>query len=65
SEDILSSSFTLGKIRKSDSSLFGAGMMVPDIVFPVSALKQTTAQSNTGQMSRPQNVGGAVAKPQR
>ena len=63
SEDVLSSSFTLGKIRKSDSNLLGAGMMVPDIMFPVSALKQTTAESNAGQMPRPQSLGGAVAKP--
>ena len=64
SEDVLSSSFTLGKIRKSDSNLRGADMMVPDIMFPVSALKQTTAQSNARQMPLPQKVGGAVAKPQ-
>ena len=64
SEDVLSSSFTLGKIRKSDSNLLSAGMMVPDIMFPVSALKQITAESSPGQMPRPQSLGGAVAKPQ-
>ncbi|MEW8548341.1 MAG: hypothetical protein AB2693_32965, partial [Candidatus Thiodiazotropha sp.] len=64
SQEILSSSFTLGKIRKSESNPPGADIKVREIMFPVSVLKQTAAQPNAGPMPPPQNIRVAVAKHQ-
>ena len=63
-QEILQSSVTLGEILKSESNPPGTDILVPEIMFPVSVLKQTKAQHNAGQKSCPQTLGGAVAKPQ-
>ena len=62
-EEILSSSFTFGTVRKSDSKPPEADMLIPEIHFPVSVLNQTTAGPGAGQTASPQTLQGAVAKP--
>ncbi|MEW8487698.1 MAG: hypothetical protein AB2705_21155 [Candidatus Thiodiazotropha sp.] len=52
-QEILSSSFTFGKIRSSDSKS-DADIVIPEIVFPVSTLKQVSARPKTGKNPDPQ-----------
>ena len=61
--EILSSSFKFGTVRKSDSKLPEADMLIPEIHFPVSVLNQTTSQTEAGQKAGAQTLQGAVAKP--
>ena len=60
-QEFLSSSFTIGAIRRSDSKS-DTELMVPKIMFPVSPLKQATPHPQARQASGNQNLGGALPK---
>ena len=60
-QDFSSSSFTFGTIRSSVSKS-DADIAIPEILFPVSPLKQVAARPKTGQPPGPQNTGGLETK---
>ena len=60
-QEFLSSSFTIGAIRRSDLK-YGTEIMLPKIMFPVSPLKQATPHPQARQASGNQNLGGALPK---
>ena len=59
--EILSASFTIGAIRRSDSNI-DSEIMLPEMMFPVSPLKQATPNQQARQVSGNQNLGGALPK---
>ena len=59
-KEFLSSSFTIGGIRRSESKT-DTEIVVPDIMFPVSPLKQATSRPKARQASENQNLQGALA----
>ena len=61
-QDFSSSSFTFGTIRSSVSKS-DADIAIPEILFPVSPLKQVATRPNTAQTPDPQNTGGLGTKP--
>ncbi|MEW8542142.1 MAG: hypothetical protein AB2693_01290, partial [Candidatus Thiodiazotropha sp.] len=63
SQEILHSSFILGKVQKSESYPPGADITVPEIMFPVSTLKQTTSQPNAGETSGHHDIPQTTPQP--
>ena len=59
--EFLSSSFTIGALRRSDSNI-DTEIVLPEIMFPVSPLKQATPHPQARQASGNQNLGGALPK---